>query len=187
MVGNPNPTFPAMSFQKCRITFPEHLKVAPTLRPRSRARRFAQLVAELFLTACISSFVLIALFYLLGFPEDHTAVHGSGEQAPGRSNISVIGILCLSTACTVVLYCVFKGAIMLVNAACPGFRCRASLSCSGAACSGSCGSVSYGACGSYDGMRALEAGWGPILAITDGRGHAQGKMKLSGDRSAVNR
>ncbi|KAJ7343731.1 hypothetical protein DFH08DRAFT_961879 [Mycena albidolilacea] len=138
-----------MSFQKCRITFPEHLKVAPPLCPRRKTRRFAQLVAELFLTACILSVVLIALLYLLGFPKDHTAVHGSGEQAPGLSNISVIGILCLSTTCTVVLYCVFEGAIILVNTACPGFRRRASSSCSGDACSGS---VSYGACGSYDGM-----------------------------------
>ncbi|KAF7369545.1 hypothetical protein MVEN_00284400 [Mycena venus] len=176
-----------MSSEKCRFNFPAPGVVSPPT-PLSRARRFARLAAELLLTACMSSAILLAIFCLLGIEEDRTPVAVSSVSASDthfRPHISVLGILSITTACSVLLYAVVEGAAALVRSIRSGSRRRSNYSAApGDDGVGTSAIDSYGACG-YDGMRALEAGWRPVLAIADGRRHT-GKAKPSVSVSPVN-
>lgn len=117
----------------------------------------------------------------MGFRDDCPLIHAASAsvvQDPLRSDMSALGILCVTTGCTLLVYGLIEAVAALLRTARRGrnrtFECSAA---PGVACIGACGSGSYGACG-YDGMRALEAGWAPVLAITDGRGYSRGKVAV---------
>ncbi|KAJ7652496.1 hypothetical protein DFH06DRAFT_1134478 [Mycena polygramma] len=152
---------------------PAHAEATCPAVTRSWIVSLVQSAVKLLLTACVSSAIILGALFLFGERSDCASPVGTAApniQSPLHlADFSSIHILGAAGACTLLLYCLIAGAATLIRR---GHSNRPECDAvHGAECHGPCASGSYGACG----MRALEAGWGPILAITDGRGHATRK------------
>ena len=153
-----------MTLAKLRIQIPV---AAQQPRGNGPRRRFGYLAAELILTVCMSFAILLGVLRMLGLAQGSVALNPD-EAYPPHFDASSLGILRVTIACTVLVYTGMEGGAALLRV----LRRRSIPSAPREA------SVDY----SYDGMRALEAGWREpfaIVRVTNNYGSVDGRVPFA--------
>ncbi|KAJ7433624.1 hypothetical protein B0H11DRAFT_2112074 [Mycena galericulata] len=177
-----------MASEKPHIMFPSSSPNTDAPSPRARTR-LVHILAELLLTITVSFTILLVLLRMLGIagpagtvPPPYIAAYPAETSTapivpyrtylpaadPTFPDASMLGILRVTVVCTILVYAAVEGGAALLRRM-RRRRVGGVFSAEGQAPS------SYGSC-TYDGMRALEAGWAPIFAINDGKKYPREKV-----------